>query len=801
MALSFNNMLAFSGGIGQRANQVADQERGIKSAEKMHTETADIDRARLEESKRQHDMTTWVATRDKLLTELHDDLGKYLPGSSDYEKRINSIKKIIGLRPGDQGGLQAYQDARAHLDVDPEAANALTPPKPQPQGTPGPGGVGQVPGGDYKIPSIADQRQQAATNADPLGAMISRMQGAQPGQSVGQPPVTAPTVYQMAKPTGPPPPVSGGEIQFPFMVNQQPVNQRPNVSAAPASSPVQASGPIQPVEAQKKTLDPSPSIPSITTGGVPDFGGEGQGLNVTNRFGGEGQGLNVGQGNAYTIPPVPTTPVQATAQVAQAAGTTPDRIQMYLDEFNRTGNIPLWAFKMIEPLVSKRAAQQYDLNVLAPQRVKAVVDFYGGMDKVPPHVREQMALEMNGWQYHNQPGAAYLPQILSQDEPGARAPVGQMDTAGNPIIPTSHYRVTTDPGNPNGQRWTERAPQGQAGTNSQGQTEVFDRRQLGPVVGTNGQPMVNPSTLPTKVESTVTQNQAGGSSTSRQTSKVLPGGSTAPVIQGINQGAPPPANQPSTGGASLNPGNLQVGPKGVLPYEKARQVAPFDPSTGLDWEVLQLAQDPTKYTSLKGNDAHRTALNRRMAELGVDLGTVTNAIKERAGLAKKVLGHMDEIDQIINDADKAGELGVLASRWNDFLAGKVGIDTTKSQVFSRLRTNQEFLQTAVSMAHGGLRGGSSPQMIEHWEKALQAKDPATLKAKLNEARGWMRGYASFIPTREEAIKSINSGSGGAGTSVDEKYKKVLSGLGPGRHTLSDHTVWEKQPDGTISQVK
>ena len=32
-------------------------------------------------------------------------------------------------------------------------------------------------------------------------------------------------------------------------------------------------------------------------------------------------------------------------------------------------------------------------------------------------------------------------------------------------------------------------------------------------------------------------------------------------------------------------------------------------------------------------------------------------------------------------------------------------------------------------------------MVEHWEKALDAKDPTTLRAKLGEAKKWMEGYS------------------------------------------------------------
>ena len=94
--------------------------------------------------------------------------------------------------------------------------------------------------------------------------------------------------------------------------------------------------------------------------------------------------------------------------------------------------------------------------------------------------------------------------------------------------------------------------------------------------------------------------------------------------------------------------------------------------------------------------------------------------------------YLNQIDGIINQAERDGELGVVATRWNDFLTNKLGDDPTKDHTFAKLSSELGFLSTAVAMAHGGLRGGSSPTMVEHWEKALDAKDPGTLKAKLGE---------------------------------------------------------------------
>jgi len=228
--------------------------------------------------------------------------------------------------------------------------------------------------------------------------------------------------------------------------------------------------------------------------------------------------------------------------------------------------------------------------------------------------------------------------------------------------------------------------------------------------------------------------------------------------------APPGA--PASGGVTPVPRGPGVPSTQTLLPKTPAPIRPLDPANELDHKVIALATDAQMGGHLITNAQDKDRVNRRMAELGLQPGMITSSMRDRAKNARLILGHLTDINSIINQADKDGDLGVVATRWNDFLTNKLGSDPTKTQVFAKLSSELGFLSTAVSMAHGGLRGGSSPTMVEHWEKALDAKDPQTLRAKLGEAKKWMEGYA----TLDRGMADI-SALPGAGPDVNALRKK------------------------------
>lgn len=239
---------------------------------------------------------------------------------------------------------------------------------------------------------------------------------------------------------------------------------------------------------------------------------------------------------------------------------------------------------------------------------------------------------------------------------------------------------------------------------------------------------VSPSMLQTQHSGTSSLDAEGNTVTTSRSGKIAPGAIP-----------PPPVSASATTGSTTN---------------LAPRIAPFNPTNRIDNIVRMMGQDAQRAQPLLASRQDKVAVGKRMAELGIDPNNVTGSMRERAANANLVLQHLNEVQNIIDEADRKGELGIVASRWNQFLTGKLGDDPTPDKIFSKLATNLTFLQSAVAMAHGGLRGGGSPQMVEHWEQALAAKDPQTLKQQLNVARNWMQGYASLDPRPQQGGNSI-----------------------------------------------
>lgn len=100
------------------------------------------------------------------------------------------------------------------------------------------------------------------------------------------------------------------------------------------------------------------------------------------------------------------------------------------------------------------------------------------------------------------------------------------------------------------------------------------------------------------------------------------------------------------------------------------------------------------------------------------------------------------IMQLVDKLDKDGKLGVAASRWNEFLSGKLGAGDPD---FSALRAKIGLSTTKLMQAHVGSRGGS--YLIEHFEDLANAKkmDAATLRAGLSSEVNYMNDVA-MLPT-------------------------------------------------------
>jgi hypothetical protein len=146
------------------------------------------------------------------------------------------------------------------------------------------------------------------------------------------------------------------------------------------------------------------------------------------------------------------------------------------------------------------------------------------------------------------------------------------------------------------------------------------------------------------------------------------------------------------------------------------------------------------------------------------------------------------ITQLIDKLDKSGQLGVVSSRWNDFMAGKVGAG---DPYVSALRAKMGLSTTLLMQAHVGNRG--SAQMLEHFEDLANQKklDGQTLKAAFGSEISYVRDramdpsppdYGSTAPRKAAAPQSgtvpikVTDPNGGIHTFADQasadRFKKL-----------------------------
>lgn len=96
------------------------------------------------------------------------------------------------------------------------------------------------------------------------------------------------------------------------------------------------------------------------------------------------------------------------------------------------------------------------------------------------------------------------------------------------------------------------------------------------------------------------------------------------------------------------------------------------------------------------------------------------------------------IMQLVDKLDKEGKLGPIASRWNEFMTGKVGEGDPD---VAALRAKMGLSTTLLMQAHVGSRG--SAQMLEHFEDLANQKklDGPTLKSALGAEVNYVQDKA------------------------------------------------------------
>lgn len=122
-------------------------------------------------------------------------------------------------------------------------------------------------------------------------------------------------------------------------------------------------------------------------------------------------------------------------------------------------------------------------------------------------------------------------------------------------------------------------------------------------------------------------------------------------------------------------------------------------------------------------------INKQTGAVVNDLVVPTSATRTMTEAAPKVTHLIERILPQI--AEQEATLGPAASRWSEFMAGKVGAPNPK---FIQLRTNITLLTTMLMRMHVGARGGVI--LMEHFKELMDVgkQSPENLRAAVGEIK-------------------------------------------------------------------
>ena len=207
-----------------------------------------------------------------------------------------------------------------------------------------------------------------------------------------------------------------------------------------------------------------------------------------------------------------------------------------------------------------------------------------------------------------------------------------------------------------------------------------------------------------------------------------------------------------------------------------------DPSSG-----AQIGQIPTNL---------RTAVMRQLQPGEVTKLTAQNqAVKEFAGT---VLPHIQPLSDMAEQLDKLGLMGTAGGVFRKLAAGQSyaadveNLTTDQRELVGKFATEAGLFVSATARAHGGARGGASPQMITYLKTLLDPsqKDLATYKGNLAGAQDYLSGYAKMGES-----ETPTSGGGGTSTTYTGERRQADDGRILGK--VGDKVVeLTQKPDGS-----
>lgn len=122
----------------------------------------------------------------------------------------------------------------------------------------------------------------------------------------------------------------------------------------------------------------------------------------------------------------------------------------------------------------------------------------------------------------------------------------------------------------------------------------------------------------------------------------------------------------------------------------------------------------------------------------------TAAVRDSAQYAKTLIPHIQDMRDLVSEADQKGYIGPAAGRlYGQFLAGKVGStgNPDADELLGKLRATDSLLKSGTLKVHFGSRGGQA--MYSHFSDLLNSgkQSAATMNGALDGVQEFLQGYA------------------------------------------------------------
>lgn len=171
----------------------------------------------------------------------------------------------------------------------------------------------------------------------------------------------------------------------------------------------------------------------------------------------------------------------------------------------------------------------------------------------------------------------------------------------------------------------------------------------------------------------------------------------------------------------------------------------------------QVEADPTGllFARLTGGDKKlKRQVTDELRTRDADLRVLTASTRQLGETAHELAPNFDKAIKMLDSKTLQNKLGALGSRWQEIMAGKVGVGDPE---INRLRNFVGLLQTGAMRAHIGARGGV--QLQQKFEGLFNSSkmDANTLRDSLTATRDFLKVYEQAVYGTGNANNTVTTG--------------------------------------------